>query len=145
MTKKVKLSLVLTAKENIEKEIKVDLGRINKLSLSKNSKQSDIQLELDKVKAKQQQLINLKLAIQEGNSKKHSGEKITNQEYIFKLSEIKRNLDFYSVLTTDDVEEIIKAYTKEKKEIEDKLEKFNVTTDVKVNVDKNLHIPILTE
>jgi len=94
----------------------------------------------------------IKLEIHKANLKKGKREKVCNQQYIFELSNINAELDFYHSIPTETKQNQVSLVSGEKVTVEiiritrriailrDKLDKFNLEKTVKLKIDEDLGI-----
>lgn len=143
MIKNLKLCVVIQFYKLLELKISELNSRIKQNEeLRENKELTDYKESLKK------QLIRTKLAKEKGNQKKHGFLGIfgkSNSQYIFDLSELKRELDHKKSLVQNKLtKHNIQELEKQKKSIEKKLELFNRNQTVLLYVSKDL-IPILKE
>ena len=120
-TKSVKLSVVLQLQPQIESTLNEAIR--NYKSQKKNNPEV-----FDYINRLSNQIVFIKEAKDRGNAKKHSFFGKSNSFWIYTRSEIKRILDCSKDKNTTD------KYAKQLANIDDRLEKFNTSTTVKLQI-----------
>lgn len=136
MNKYTTLEIVINLKDRLEKMI----TDINSNNPQTNQNSNAVQLK----QQYQNQLILFKLAIQKGNLKRHGWFGVRNAQWIYKRSELQREitrLNSINLIQKKDKSNritLIEKLNKEIKEITIRLNKFNNTTHVWIKLDKDL-------
>jgi chromosome segregation ATPase len=139
--RKIKLSKVLEYKELLPKKIREVGEKINQLSKTKTKDDSQMLSLVEKLEQLSKQLIIVKEKVQEANKKKINFFDKTNEYYIYRLSEVKNQLQVLSAIKSSFVTTKVKNLLKEREVIEIKLDNFNKNLDVKIEIDPTLGLP----
>jgi hypothetical protein len=161
MQKKLLLNKILKIKEDLEESIRRDdyLIQGSNSIIAENKRDIDIR-EVEKLRDKKEdQLVELKLIIQEANMKKHRDGN-SNFYYVYVLSNLKRlkglyirlnttnglkeskkgTINYSAEITADESNKKILEINKKIQDIEIKLATFNQNTEVKVSLDPDLNL-----
>ena len=167
MKEKLQLNRILKIKEDLEESIKRDDLTIQKSNsiIVGNERDVDVREVLKLREKRENQLVTLKLAIQEANMMYHKDpekghDTYPNFYYIYTLSNIKRGKAFYMKLNTtnglkeggkgtinynaeitqDEVSRKLRDLDQKIQEIEIKLANFNHNTEIEVVLDDELKL-----
>lgn len=144
MTEKMLLVDILKIKTALVKQIKCDREIIKTYLNTKDKNLEEIEDELDK---KEEQLIIIKEIIQNANKSKHK-DRLTNNFYIYRMSNLKEKKDFYQSLnigresnwTNKEITSKIRKLDEEINKISDKLTTFNTSKKIKVKLNPDLNL-----
>ena len=144
MMKKLLLVDLLKIKTTLVKQIKYDREVIRTYLNKKVENLEGIEEDLDK---KEEQLIIIKEVIQNANKSKHK-DKLTNNFYIYRMSNLKEKKDFYQSLnigrdstwTNEELKSKIRKLDEEINKISDKLTDFNTSKKIKVELNPDLEL-----
>lgn len=144
MTEKMLLVDILKIKTALVKQIKCDREIIKTYLNTKDKNLEEIEDELDK---KEEQLIIIKEIIQNANKSKHK-DRLTNNFYIYRMSNLKEKKDFYQSLnigresnwTDKEITSKIRKLDEEINKISDKLTTFNTSKKIKVKLNPDLNL-----